>query len=906
MRVVLGVCAVVVTAAALAAGGSARKPLPGRKPHVPRQLAGQKVVLSAIARQAAKGHLTPAQASTDRAAVNRTALLIRNVAASRRAPLESQLAQAARIAPRLTGPRAVAIFGQLEANDDWFANHSPPAPQTDITDADGVVYRYFSGTGFEFHPLANFAALNAAVASNNTALTTRLANALTARGVPAAGGGTGWEYYFDYGGRAPWLSGFAQAVAAQAFAKAATLDTADATALHAEAHAAYRAIPGRLDENTRFGPWIKLYGFSSAIVLNADLQTGISLANYAKLTSDTQAAALATSFKESAARALPSFNNGFWSYYELPSDPSPQSYQEYVIQLLQSLSKSDPRFAAGATQFAGFESQPPAFKLAGAAPGAVTFWVSKPSTVHVDALGGQRSFGVSGGWHTVSWALPSRAGIFPVTIHATDWAGNNASVAALPIVRVELPPKKKPKHKPARKTTAVAAAALPPLTVGAGLDQPTEASLARQQGFADVRMTLLWPAGATSPDAGAVAALNRLPAGTNLVLALYATALPTDSAGRTELAQYAAALAQQVHDLRDLVLDPAPAAATAAAYEAALADVFDAVKLVATSVHVDGALDGTQSPKATLAAIAAAFRATGRQTQLMDELAFHPAPAAGKNLWALADLPKLIAALDTGFGTTAQPGASLPLIIDQVGVASTIPSSQLPLYASPTVGATGVDEPTQAADYVAALKAVSCRATVVSLLFDRLVDAAAPGAQTGLFYVDETPKESLQAVVQAATNAQGAARCSSSPPSTSTGAGSTPTGVTPPTGTSPGAGSTPVTKPVVPPAPAAHAKATSVAAANELVFPAHVSIATPPSVHVGCTSACLYLVTMQRAGDGTPVLARRGTIAHAGAATVHLPKSPIKAGSYRFSVWIVGQANPGPVTITRSDAVAAS
>jgi hypothetical protein len=80
---------------------------------------------------------------------------------------------------------------------------------------------------------------------------------------------------------------------------------------------------------------------------------------------------------------------------------------------------------------------------------------------------------------------------------------------------------------------------------------------------------------------------------------------------------------------------------------------------------------------------------------------------------------------------------------------------------------------------------------------------------------------------------------------------------------------------------------------------------TPASVHLGCTAACLYLVTLQRSVDGVPVLARRGSIGGAGARTVTLPKRKIAAGSYRFSVWVVGAANPGPVTVARSDAVTA-
>ncbi len=100
-------------------------------------------------------------------------------------------------------------------------------------------------------------------------------------------------------------------------------------------------------------------------------------------------------------------------------------------------------------------------------------------------------------------------------------------------------------------------------------------------------------------------------------------------------------------------------------------------------------------------------------------------------------------------------------------------------------------------------------------------------------------------------------------------------------------------------------KATAVAASDQLVFPARISRSTPPSVHLGCTAACLYLVTLQRARDGAPVLARRGAMAGAGARTVSLPKAPFPAGSYRFSVWIVGAANPGPVTVERSQVVSA-
>ena len=63
---------------------------------------------------------------------------------------------------------------------------------------------------------------------------------------------------------------------------------------------------------------------------------------------------------------------------------------------------------------------------------------------------------------------------------------------------------------------------------------------------------------------------------------------------------------------------------------------------------------------------------------------------------------------------------------------------------------------------------------------------------------------------------------------------------------------------------------------------------------------------MQRASDGRPVLATRGSFSHSGTRTVTLPSVPFAAGSYRFTVWTVAASNPGPVTIERSGIVTAS
>jgi len=906
MRVALGTCAFGLIAVAHGAA------VPERTVPKPQQAA-----LEAIANLEARGKIDPIEATFDRTAVRRAVRLIDRLPRDRGAPIASALVQVSAIAARLTAPRALALFGQLTVNDDWFARHGPPAAQTDVTDDDGVVYRYFPGSAFEFHPLANFAALNGAATSKHSAATRKLASALIARGVPETGGAVVWEYYFDYaGGQAPWLSGFSQAVAAQAFARAAALLPAEAPQLLAEANAAYRAIPGRLDQHLSLGPWIKLYSFNHDVVLNAQLQTVISLASYAAASSNRQAASLSKSLRDAAAKALPLFEAGAWSYYALPNDLSPLDYQEYVVELLQTLAKSDPRFSSAASRFASYQTQPPRFELANAGPGAVEFWVSKPSSVRVSALGGVQQLSVAGGWHVVSWD-PGHAGVFPVRLEATDWAGNSTSAEALPIVRVAPPPKRARRARTPQAVVVHDTSDLPPLVVGAGLDTPEEAALAQNDGFEAVRMTLVWPAGASTPDPGAIEALDRLPAGTNLVLELDASSLPPDAPGRAALASYAAAVASQVPALHDLILGPAPTAGTASAYEIALAAVYDAVKQAAPTVRVDAEIAGTQTPGNALAAVATAYRASGRTEPLMDELAFQPAPAAGLHLWTLASLSQLITAFNAGFADTAQAGAPLRVIIDDMAFSSAIPQQKIALYPSASAGA-GLDENSQAAAYTAALGSVSCQPSVDELLLDQLVDNGTLGGQAGLYYLDGSPKTSLQPVLQAVEAAQGSSRGCAPASSGSNSAGgstslptSTEPNTSPPTpapAPSPSPAPTPAPTPPPTPAPSPHSTKPSVALATPgaLVFPDSISTTTPPSVHLGCTAACLYLITLQRSSDGVPVLATRGALSGGSYATVKLPHVRIPSGSYHFSVWLVAQVNPERVSVERSPTVPAN
>ncbi|HEY2570442.1 MAG TPA: D-glucuronyl C5-epimerase family protein, partial [Solirubrobacteraceae bacterium] len=520
LAVIIGLTA----ALAVASAAPATTPLPA-----------QTGALKAIRLALAAGRIDGATANAARAEISRAAHLIRTLPSGRREHVAVALGELAAFSGRLTAPRALTLIGQLQVNDAYFAKHYAPAPKTDVTDADGLVYRYFAGRCLEFHPLANFGALNARVAASDATGAQRLADALIARGVYQAGGGIAWEYYFDFsGGRAPWLSGMAQAVAAQAFARTAGLVPDEATAFIREAKAAYQVIPRHLLTSVAAGPWIRLYSFQSLRVLNAQLQAVISLESYATTAEDADAAALAARMQRAAAATLPSFDTGYWTYYSLPHEPSPLDYQQYVVQLLKKLAPADPRFADAATRIGAYEHQPPAFQLANGSLGSVRFWLSKPATVQANtAAGPTKRLSLSGGWQTLTWPEPKRPGIYPVHVTAVDWSGNRSSFDALPIVRATAAGAANGSRAPAAATTSAAT----PFAVGAALSDPSQGAALHRLGLRLARLGVTWPAGASAPDPSVVAALQRLPAGLGTVLELTASPLLADDAGRAALAQ---------------------------------------------------------------------------------------------------------------------------------------------------------------------------------------------------------------------------------------------------------------------------------------------------------------------------------------------------------------------------------
>jgi Big-like domain-containing protein len=344
---------------------------------------------------------------------------------------------------------------------------------------------------------------------------------------------------------------------------------------------------------------------------------------------------------------------------------------------------------------------------------------------------------------------------------------------------------------------APAALAGPSLFVGAAEDgavwgdPTTQMTLAQQAGFDSIRMTAQWVSGNTKLDPVVAAKLRNAAAaaearGLRPVVSIYNTnsvQSPGDPILRSEFAAFAQDVVLTLPDVRTFIVGNEPnssyywqpqfdtrgADIAASNYEALLADTYDAIKAVRPDATViGGALDshGTDNPGARpshspivfIRDLGGAYRASRRTRPLMDVWDQHiygdssSAPPSmqhpSSNTITEGDYARLVAALGQAFDGTAQPGSTLPIVYGEYGVESIIPSGEAARYSGhEAASAQPVDEATQAAYYVQAMKLAMCQPNVVGLMLFHVEDEAGlPGWQSGLFYADGTPKSSLDPV----------------------------------------------------------------------------------------------------------------------------------------------------------------
>lgn len=458
--------------------------------------------------------------------------------------------------------------------------------------------------------------------------------------------------------------------------------------------------------------------------------------------------------------------------------------------------------------------------------------------------------------------------------------------------------------------TGTPAAAGPALLVGAVEDDVRASSLVEAQskmtllrlaGFRAVRVTSYWMPGRTAPSEGEIAVLDNVGAAASMSgIRLFVTVMhpgsrttPLTDEARSEFAAYAAAIVREVPTVRRVIVGNEPNLnrfwlpqfgpngenVAAPAYLALLAQTYDALKAVSPGVEVYGVAvsprgndrpDGvrpTHSPTTFVRDLGTAYRASGRDRPIMDAFVIHPygensslpPTFAHPNTTSIgiADYDKLVTLLAEAFDGTAQEGSSLPIVYGEYGVESQIPPGKAGLYAGQEPATTKpVPEETQAAYYEQALAMAFCQPNVSTmLLFHSIDERALPSWQSGVYYVDGTPKASLPRVREALDRTTGGsiARC-------------------------------PGIQLVV---RASFLRFGTRSAARRGVF----------RVSFSCSLDCVYRVRLEDAVTRRTKLATRGRAEVGDLVQVDLGTRRLRPGSYRYTLRLVHPVNPAPPTL---------
>jgi hypothetical protein len=428
----------------------------------------------------------------------------------------------------------------------------------------------------------------------------------------------------------------------------------------------------------------------------------------------------------------------------------------------------------------------------------------------------------------------------------------------------------------------------------------TQMALLRVSGFRAVRVTSYWTPGHEKPTDNEIRVLENVAAAADrngvrlyvTVMSPGAATTPLTDEARSEFSSYAAAIARSA-GVRHVIVGNEPnlnrfwlpqfgldgTSAAPAAYLQLLAETYDALKEVSSSVRVYG---GAVSPRGTdrpngirpnhspttfVQGLGVAYRAGGRAQPVMDAFVIHP---YGDNssqpptfthpknsTISIADYGKLVALLGQAFDGTAQRGSDLPIVYGEYGVESEIPEAKAALYTGNEPSTTKpVPEATQAAYYQQALELAFCQPTVESmLLFLARDERARPTWQSGVYYVDGTAKSSLAKVTSALDRATGGsiARC---------------------------AGLKLEVQPTF-------LRFSGRVLARQGTFRAQFR----------CSLDCVYRVRVENVATGTTKLSRRGRAPVGELVEVELGPRRLAAGTYRYTLRLVHPVNPAPPTL---------
>jgi hypothetical protein len=423
----------------------------------------------------------------------------------------------------------------------------------------------------------------------------------------------------------------------------------------------------------------------------------------------------------------------------------------------------------------------------------------------------------------------------------------------------------------------------------------------RLSGFRAIRITSYWRPGQTEPSDAELSVLrNVADAGMQNGVKVYLTVMspgsattPLGDAARADFASYAAAIVRAVPSLEDVIVGNEPnlnrfwlpqfavdgSSAAPAAYLALLAETYDAVKAASPGAQVYGGavsprgtdrpngIRPTHSPTTFLQGLGSAYRASGRKRPVMDALSIHVygenssvAPSVAHPLntvIGVADYGKLVRLLGDAFDGTAQPGSKLPILYGEYGVESEIPASKAGLYTGSEPTTTKpVSESTQAAYYKEALGLAFCQPNVQGMLLFLSRDERNRSAwQSGIHYVDGTPKTSRARVTESLDRTMGGSvtRCP---------------GVELPVRTS-------------------YLRFGTRSAAKRGVFRASFR----------CDLDCRYIVRLENAATHATRLAASGSAELDELVQADLGTRRLKPGTYRYTLRLVHPVNPAAPTV---------
>jgi len=244
---------------------------------------------------------------------------------------------------QLTSSRMQPLFLIVKRNAQFWLRSPFPASRGYVQfRGSQMLFEYYVGKGLQLQPLANFKKANAlhgacakaTGACDRTALAKLLDEMVATR--VRRGKFTAYEYYFDFGGRPPWISGMATATGIQAFGRAGQLlNTTRWRPYVQEAYGAFTtpAPTGVVTRGPMGGTHYLQYSFAPRLyIINALLQSVIGLYDYAEVTGDPTAARLWRAAEPEARGELPANDTGDWSTYSYRGRESTREYYDLLLE----------------------------------------------------------------------------------------------------------------------------------------------------------------------------------------------------------------------------------------------------------------------------------------------------------------------------------------------------------------------------------------------------------------------------------------------------------------------------------------------------------------------------------------------------------------------------------------------